>query len=70
MKSYNDFSKLAIGLVFSNTFCPSGFSYLHLVGHMTWKDNQRLLDGSIGVIKFDLGGYLKTSTAYVNKAMT
>ena len=70
MKSYNDFSRLAIVVVFCNIFWSSGFSYLHLDRHMTWKDNQRILDGSIGVIKCDLGGDLKTSTDYVNKAMT
>ena len=38
---------------------------------MTWNDNQRLLkDGSVGIIKSDLGSDLKTSTACVNKAMT
>ena len=67
---HNDFSKVAIGLVFCSTFHPSGFSYLHLVGHMTWKENQRILDGSVSIIKSDPGNDLKISTAYVDKAMT
>ena len=70
MTSYHDFSKIAIGSLICNTFCPSGYSFLHLAGHMTWKCNESILDGTISVIKTDKSGDLKMTTGYVKPAKT
>ena len=70
MTSYHDFSKITIGSLMCNTFCPSDYSYLHLAEHMTLKCNENILHGTIGVIKTDKSGDLKMTTGYVKPAMT
>ena len=51
LSSYTEYSKLAIAALNCNTFHPTGYSYLHLAGHVTWKEDQNILDGTIGVLK-------------------
>ena len=51
LSSYTEYSKLAIAALSYNIFHPTGYSYLHLVGHVTWSENRNILDGTVGVIK-------------------
>ena len=63
LTSYSEYSKLAIASISCNTFRPSGYSYLHLAGHVTWKENQKILDGTIGVLKPEQLADLETTNA-------
>ena len=70
LSSYTEYSKLAIAALSCNTFCPTGYSYLHLAGHVTWRDNRNILDGTIGVIKEGIADTLQTTNTLVKKAMS
>ena len=70
MSSYTEYSKLAIAALNCNTFHPTGYSYLHLAGHVTWKENQNILDGTIGVLKTGTLDNLETKSTLVRKAMS
>ena len=52
----SQYSELATAALRCITFHPSGYSYLHLAGHVTWKDNKSTPYGTIGVLKEGLGG--------------
>ena len=66
----HEYLKLAIASLNCNTFHPTGYSYLHLVGHVTWRENQNILDGTIGVVKAGALDNLQTTNTLVKKAMS